>query len=64
MYANIKELADKAIALQNKNGMEAALRDISVMCVVPKPEADAIADKTDIDDIQVDADQSKKAGSK
>lgn len=31
MYLKIKELADEAIALQNKNAMDAALREISAM---------------------------------
>ena len=32
MYQRIKQLADDAIALQNKNSMDAALREISGMC--------------------------------
>ena len=38
MYAKIKELADEAIALQNKDRMDAVLREISVKC------ADALAE--------------------
>jgi hypothetical protein len=33
MYQEIKRLADEAIALQNKLQMEAALRQISALCV-------------------------------
>jgi hypothetical protein len=32
MYEQIKKLADEAMALQNKDRMDAALRDISVVC--------------------------------
>ena len=32
MYAKIKELADEAIALQNKNRMDEVLRYISAIC--------------------------------
>ena len=32
MYKQIKQLADDAIALQNKDQMDAALREISAMC--------------------------------
>lgn len=32
MYEQIKELADKAIEVQNKLGMELALREISALC--------------------------------
>ncbi len=32
MYTRIKELADSAVALQNKINMEAALREISGIC--------------------------------
>jgi|AraplaDrversion2_2_1032049.scaffolds.fasta_scaffold00773_42 hypothetical protein len=32
MYQQIKQLADDALALQNKNRMDAALREISALC--------------------------------
>lgn len=32
MYQRIRRLADDAIALQNKNAMDAALREIRVIC--------------------------------
>jgi len=32
MYTKIKQLADEAIALQNKDRMDAALREISDIC--------------------------------
>jgi hypothetical protein len=32
MYQQIKQLADDALALQNKDRMDAALRQISAMC--------------------------------
>jgi hypothetical protein len=32
MYTKIKQLADEAIALQNKDRMDAALREISALC--------------------------------
>lgn len=32
MYQQIKQLADEALALQNKDRMDAALRDISALC--------------------------------
>lgn len=32
MYDQIKQLADEALALQNKDSMDAALRKISVLC--------------------------------
>lgn len=32
MYEKIKQLADHALAVQNKNGMDAALREISALC--------------------------------
>lgn len=32
MYEQIKQLADEALALQNKDRMEAALREISSLC--------------------------------
>lgn len=32
MYQKIKQLADEAVALQNKDRMDAALREISAMC--------------------------------
>ena len=32
MYQQIKHLADEALALQNKDGMDAALRGISTLC--------------------------------
>jgi hypothetical protein len=32
MYQEIKRLADEALALQNKDRMDAALREISGMC--------------------------------
>jgi hypothetical protein len=38
MYAKIKQLADEALALQNKTRMDAVLREISGMCENP-PEA-------------------------
>jgi len=41
MYAKIKELADEAIALQNKNRMDEVLREISGMC--GDAEADTLA---------------------
>lgn len=34
MYQKIKELADVAIALQNKDKMDAALKEISQLCTV------------------------------
>jgi hypothetical protein len=33
MYQQIKQLADEALALQNKDRMDAALREISALCV-------------------------------
>jgi hypothetical protein len=32
MYQHIKHLADEALALQNKDRMDAALREISALC--------------------------------
>jgi hypothetical protein len=32
MYQQIKQLADDALALQNKDRMEAAMREISALC--------------------------------
>ncbi len=32
MYQKIKQLADEALAIQNKDRMDAALREISAMC--------------------------------
>ena len=32
MYKQIKQLADDALALQNKDSMDAALRKVSAMC--------------------------------
>ena len=32
MYQQIKRLADDALAVQNKDGMDAALRGISTLC--------------------------------
>lgn len=32
MYEKIKQLADEAIALQNKDRMDVALREISALC--------------------------------
>ena len=32
MYQQIKQLADDALALQNKDSMDAALRKISALC--------------------------------
>jgi hypothetical protein len=32
MYEQIKKLADEALALQNKDRMDAALREISTLC--------------------------------
>ena len=32
MYQQIKRLADEALALQNKDRMDAALREISALC--------------------------------
>jgi hypothetical protein len=32
MYLKIKQLADEALALQNKGRMDAALREISALC--------------------------------
>ena len=37
MYQKIKALADEAIKLQNKNRMDAALREISAMCSQNEP---------------------------
>lgn len=53
MYQRIKKLADDAIALQNKNTMDAALREIAQLCDKPtqevapvtKPDAMSIAYK-------------------
>jgi len=45
MYTKIKQLADGAIALQNKDRMDAALREISAMC------ADAYAYPCALDDL-------------
>jgi hypothetical protein len=39
MYEKIKTLADEAIALQNKNRMDAVLREISALCDQPAPVA-------------------------
>lgn len=42
MYQRIKQLADEAVALQNKLRMEAALREISAICdveVIPPEKA-------------------------
>lgn len=33
MYQQIKKLADEAVALQNKDRMDAALREISALCI-------------------------------
>jgi hypothetical protein len=49
MYAKFKELADEAIALQNKDRMDAALREISALCapsVANKSFAEAVAAET------------------
>ncbi len=32
MYQEIKKMADDALALQNKDGMDSTLREISVLC--------------------------------
>lgn len=45
MHSKIKKLADDAIALQNKNGMDAALREISAMCADVEPPAEVPAKK-------------------
>jgi hypothetical protein len=43
MYTRIKELADSAVALQNKINMEAALRKISGICEMAlNPLADGV----------------------
>ncbi len=43
MYTRIKELADSAVALQNKINMEAALREISGICDMElNPLADGV----------------------
>lgn len=38
MYQQIKKLAEDALALQNKNAMETALREIVAMCNAYEPE--------------------------
>jgi hypothetical protein len=49
MYERIKQLADEAIALQNKQVMDVTLRDISAICATAMSmsaeqfEADALA---------------------
>jgi len=43
MYEKIKQLADEAVALQNKNRMDAALREISALTVL-QMETEALAD--------------------
>ncbi|MGZ5799289.1 MAG: hypothetical protein ACXWJZ_01490 [Burkholderiaceae bacterium] len=35
MYSRIKQLADEALAIQNKDKMDAALREISAICDMP-----------------------------
>jgi hypothetical protein len=40
MYQQIKKLADEALALQNKDRMDAALREISGLCDPSAPTAD------------------------
>lgn len=42
MYTRIKELADSAVALQNKINMEAALREISGICDIVASESAAL----------------------
>lgn len=49
MYQKIKDLADEAIALQNKGRMDAALREISELCTgagqaAPEQSSDAAVD--------------------
>jgi hypothetical protein len=50
MYTKIKQLADDAIALQNKDRMDAALREISEVCYCAHESAlnDLISDGTGI----------------
>jgi DNA-binding SARP family transcriptional activator len=38
MYEQIKKLADEALAIQNKDRMDAALREISTLCDQPAAE--------------------------
>lgn len=38
MYKQIKKLADEAIAIQNKDRMDAALREISTICSLASAE--------------------------
>lgn len=44
MYQQIKKLADDAIALQNKDRMDAVLREISAMCKLKTDPAGALDD--------------------
>ena len=44
MYQQIKQLADEALALQNKDRMDAALREISALCKLKTDPNGAIDD--------------------
>jgi hypothetical protein len=72
MYSKIKQLADNAIALQNKDQMDAVLREISALCDADAPFKplwptipEAILGKyhAAIEDV-IDVNPSKKGGAK
>lgn len=50
MYEQIKKLADDALALQNKDRMDAALREISALCGQAAEQQPAATDGADTTD--------------
>jgi hypothetical protein len=70
MYAKIKDLADEAIALQNKDRMDAALREISGLCASAaeaqptEPPADEHSSALAVDGPAASPTKGKKGGSK
>tara|TARA_R110000868_G_scaffold59182_2_gene181764 strand:+ start:264 stop:479 length:216 start_codon:yes stop_codon:yes gene_type:complete len=71
MYEQIKKLADDAIKLQNKDRMDAALREIGAMCapvdvaLIAKEEIQILAAiEKQREEIQQSTEKAKKAGKK
>lgn len=54
MYEKIKTLADEALALQNKDRMDAVLREISAMCETANvPQANAPMDAEQFEEAEL-----------
>jgi hypothetical protein len=66
MYAKIKQLADEALRLQNKDRMDSALHEISLICLERMQDKSVALDETVVgtpDDTTAPA-KPKKGGAK